>query len=127
MFLYLVGLLLVERLCRDVPVQVHVPLRFTFYVVRIVEHLFGLQAGVVVARVPHAVVVGVNEETGVVDAWLDVVERGIAVGGLYALHRLVFAAEQFDADVLALQLLNVQHHATVVVERTHLETFLQLG
>lgn len=68
LFLYLLGFLLVERFLVDVPVERYVPLRLALYLVRIVEHLFGLQVGAVVARVPHAVVVAVDEQAGVVFA-----------------------------------------------------------
>ena len=45
LFLYFLGFLLVERFLVDVPVERYVPLRLALYLVRIVEHLFGLQVG----------------------------------------------------------------------------------
>ena len=110
------------------PVAGDVPLGFTFYLLVKVEHLLGLQSLLIEASVPTAVVVAVDDETGIIFALLEVEKLCCAVachGCL--LYGLVVAVEQLHEAGCAVHAADVEEQRAVGIERWHLEALLYRG
>ena len=114
---YLLGFLLVEGTRVGIPCQREVPFGPALNGLGIVVDLLWLPVGVVIARVPLAVLVFVENHSHVVFARLEVEELRLPVVGRCFLDHLVRSVEQLCDDRLPLHALQGHEERGVLVER----------
>ena len=88
------GFLRIKRHGRGGPRLVHIPFRLAFYLPRIVIHGLGLPLSSIIARVPHAIMVVIDEQTQVIGVGDDIEKLCAPVGSPRRFHHLVALVEQ---------------------------------
>ena len=125
LFLQVHGLLLVQGTVGGVPGLLQVEVGFQLQHLVVVIHFFGLKLGLVVARVPLSVVVGVVDEACAVLAGRQVVEVGVAIDYGHGAHHGVLLVQQFD-EGRGGRSRDVEQDGAVFFNGLHLELVLYL-